>query len=133
MSADSVCYLDSSALVKLVVRESESEALMRHLRARPIRVTCALAHVEVPRAVRAHGADAADRARNVLDGVATINLDDPLLHAAATLDGPLLRSLDAIHLAAALALGDELREVITYDQRMVEHAERLGFTVAAPS
>ncbi|ADB51386.1 type II toxin-antitoxin system VapC family toxin [Conexibacter woesei] len=133
MSADAVCYLDSSALVKLVVREPESATLTRHLRSRPVRVSCALATVEVVRAVGAHGPEATDRARQVLDGVDMIRLDDPLLHAAATLDGPLLRSLDAIHLAAALALREDEVELITYDRRMAAHAEQLGFVVSAPA
>lgn len=132
MNADAVCYLDSSALVKLVVREPESSALATHLRARPVRVSCGLARVEVARAVRPHGAPATDRAREVLDRVEMLDLDEPLLHAAADLDGPLLRSLDAIHLAAALALGDELGELVTYDGRMAHHAQELGLRVAAP-
>jgi predicted nucleic acid-binding protein len=61
-----------------------------------------------------------------------IQLDDELLDAAATLDGVVLRSLDAIHLAAARTLGDELTAVITYDDRMTTAAGQAGLEVDAP-
>jgi len=128
-----VVYLDSSALVKLVIAESESTPLRRYLRRRPERVSCALARVEVIRAVRLHGSAAVTRARQVLRRIDTLYLDDELLDDAATLDAGILRSLDAIHLAAALALGDELVAVVTYDERMRAAAERLGIPVDAPS
>lgn len=125
-------YLDSSALVKLVVTEAESTALRRYLRDRVERVSSALAKVEVIRAVRPHGASAVTRARQVLRRVDIIQLDDELLEDAATLDMSVLRSLDAIHLAAARALGDELQAVVTYDERMAAAAARLGLHVDAP-
>lgn len=125
-------YLDSSALVKLVVSEPESTALRRYLRGHPERVSSALAKVEVIRAVRPHGASAVTRARQVLRRVNILHLDDELLEDAATLDIGVLRSLDAIHLAAARTLGDELQAVVTYDDRMARAAERLGLLVAAP-
>jgi len=133
MSADAVSYLDSSALVKLVVREAESAALIRHLRNRPTRVSCALARVEVVRAVRAHGAPATARARELIGRIGILQLDEPLLDSAAELEAVVLRSLDAIHLAAARALGDELREIVTYDLRMAEAGRALGLAVATPS
>ena len=83
MSADLAVYLDSSALVKLIVEEAESKALARHLRARPVRVSCALARVEVVLAVRPHGDAATRRARQLLDRVSLLRLDDVLLDAAA--------------------------------------------------
>ena len=125
-------YLDSSALVKLVVSEPESSALRRYLRSEPARATSALARVEVLRAVRAHGPRAISRARTLLRRLDTLALDDELLERAAGLDPAVLRSLDAIHLAAAQTLGDELTELVTYDDRMREAARRLGIAVAAP-
>jgi len=127
-----VVYLDSSALVKLVVAESESAALQRELRGEPERASCALARVEVVRAVRPHGAAAVARARRLLRRLDLIQLDEELLDAAAMVDGGLLRSLDAIHLAAALLLGDDLTSIITYDQRMTAAAAAVGLTVSAP-
>ncbi len=122
-------YLDSSALVKLIVQEPESAALRRFLRAHPQRVSCSVARVEVPRAVRYLGAMVLRRARQVLRRVHVIRLDEPLLDAAAALDPRILRSLDAIHLAAAQAISPELDAVITLDQRMADAAALLGFTV----
>ena len=128
-----VVYLDSSALVKLVVREPESVALGRFLRRHPRRVSCALARTEVPRAVRHLGSAPLRRARRLLRRVDLIRLDDALFDAAAALDPRVLRSLDAIHLAAAQQLSSELDAVVTYDERMAEAAELLGFTVEAPA
>jgi predicted nucleic acid-binding protein len=125
-------YLDSSALVKLVVVEAESTALRRFLRREPMRASCALARVEVVRAVRPHGAAAMSRARQLLRRLDLIQLDDELLDTAAFLDGGLLRSLDAIHLAAALTLGEELTAVVTYDDRMTTAAGLFGLVVDAP-
>jgi len=127
-----VVYLDSSALVKLVVTEPESAALQRELRGEPERTSCALARVEVVRAVRPHGAAAVARARRLLRRLDLVQLDEELLDVAAVLDGGVLRTLDAIHLATAQLLGDDLTSVITYDQRMTTAAEALGLTVSAP-
>lgn len=125
-------YLDSSALVKLVVAEAESEALRRFLRTHPIRVSSALAKVEVGRAVRFQGKPAALRATKVLARIRLLAIDNTLLEAAAALDGRVLRSLDAIHLASATALGNDLSSVITYDLRMRDSAQILGLSVRAP-
>jgi predicted nucleic acid-binding protein len=125
-------YLDSSAIVKLVVREPESAALRSFLRSRRDRISCSLARTEVPRAVRHLGPAALRRARLVLDRVHLIRLDDSLLDTAATLDARVLRSLDAIHLAAAQRVAADLEVVVTYDQRMAGAAAALGFLVQAP-
>ncbi len=133
MSADSVIYIDSSALVKLIVAEPESESLLAHLGEHPARVSCALARVEVVRAVRPHGDAAIERARQVLDRISILRLDDTLLDLAATLGATTLRSLDAIHLAAARTLGGALSEILTYDRRMADAARNLGLAVRAPA
>jgi predicted nucleic acid-binding protein len=133
MNADAAVYLDSSALVKLVVSEAESDALATHLRDHPTRVSCALARVEVVRAARPHGDAATRRARELLDRLSLLHLDDVLLDAAADLGGETLRSLDAVHLAAARALGPSLTEIITYDDRMARAATSIDLVVSAPS
>lgn len=125
-------YLDSSAIVKLVVAESESVALRRYLRSRPQRASCGLSRVEVLRAVRPHGGVAITRARRLLRRLDLVQLDDELLEAAAALDVGILRSLDAIHLAAAQLLADDLTAVVTYDARMTAAAGLLGLPVASP-
>lgn len=132
MSADQVVYLDSSALVKLVIVEQESAALRRFLTRRPKRVACALVRVEVPRSVRAHGAEAVNRAHKVLARTDLLQVDDPLLDVAAEIGPDGLRSLDAVHLAAAQLLGDDLDVLVTYDRRMSGAAEDLGLSTAAP-
>jgi predicted nucleic acid-binding protein len=128
-------YLDSSALVKLVQRERESAALRRFLRRHQDdgRVTSALARVEVVRAVASGGPAAIAHARRQLARLDHVNLDGPLLDAAATLaPNAVLRSLDAIHLASARAVGAELRSVVTYDERLSTAATALGLAAEAP-
>jgi predicted nucleic acid-binding protein len=127
-----VVYLDSSAIVKLVIVEAESTALQKYLRRQVQRASCGLARVEVLRVVRPHGAAALARARRVLRRIDLVQLDDELLDDAGTLDAGVLRSLDAIHLAAARVFGDDLTAVVTYDDRMVRSASILGLPVAAP-
>lgn len=126
-------YLDSSAIVKLVVREAGSAALRRFLVRDPVRVSSALARVEVVRAIRAQGHDARARAELVLSRIRLLQIDDDVLDAAADLDPGVLRSLDAIHLASARALGSALTAVVTYDARMATAATRLGIPVVAPA
>ena len=126
-------YLDSSALVKLVVAEPESRALRSFLRREPTRFSCGLARTEVLRAVRPLGPVALAAARRLLRSVDLIRLDDTLLDAAGTLEPIGLRSLDAIHLAAAQLIAPSLHAVVTYDRRMAEAATSLGFPVVAPA
>ncbi len=129
-------YLDSSALVKLVQREAETEALRRFLQLHRAdeRVTSALARVEVVRGVLVGGPTAVAHARRQLARVHQVTMDVDLLDRAGTLaPGSPLRSLDAIHLATAQLLGPDLRAVVTYDQRMAAAAHALGMAVVAPA
>jgi predicted nucleic acid-binding protein len=127
-------YLDSSALVKLVIREAETAALRRFLRSRPRRVTSKLAGVEVRRTVRRYAAQprAERTAERVLSGVGQLVLDDDTLAIAAQLEPITLRSLDALHLAAALSLGDDLDGMVTYDERLAGAAQQAGVVVYSP-
>jgi len=131
--ARGILYLDSSALVKTVVAEPESAALLRLLRRHRLRVSCGLARTEVVRAVRHLGPRATTRARQVLQRIDLVRLDDALLDAAGVLDASVLRSLDAVHLAAALTVAAQLEAVVTYDARMAAAARLLGLRVAAPA
>jgi len=126
-------YLDSSALVKLVVAEPESAALRSYLRQEPERLSCGLARTEVLRAVRPVGPAAVAAARRLLRRINLVRLDDALLDAAGLLEPITLRSLDAIHLAAAQLVAPALVAVVTYDRRMAAAAAALGFPVVAPS
>ncbi len=127
-------YLDSSALVKLVVAEPESTALRLYLVDHRERVSSALAHVEVCRAVRRKGASEAAlrRAAQVLARIGLVAVDEPLLRDAAALSPTGLRSLDAVHLATALSL-DGLDAVVTYDRRFDEAASEAGLAVESPA
>jgi uncharacterized protein len=131
MSAD-VWYVDSSALVKTVVEEPESNALAGWLQRKEQLAACDLVQVEVIRAVRVSDPEAVPRARQVIGTLILIRLEDDLYESAADLEPPLLRSLDAIHLAAALSLGSDLAGVVTYDGRLADGARALGLAVEAP-
>ena len=132
MSGESV-YLDASALVKLVVAEPESPALRRHLRSHPKRVSASLVATETLRAVMRGAPDMLGQTRRQLRAINLIELDRVLLELAGTLAPPTMRTLDAIHLAAALSLGDDLGELVTYDDRMAQAARTHGIAVASPA
>ena len=131
MSAD-VWYVDSSAVVKTVVEEPESGALMHWLDGKERLTACDLVRVEVVRAVRVSDPAAVPRARRAVGTLTLVRLDDDLYESAADLDPPLLRSLDSVHLAAALSVGGDLAGVVTYDGRLAEGARVLGIPVEAP-
>jgi predicted nucleic acid-binding protein len=133
-SSSSLLYLDSSALVKLVVAEPETRALLEFLAGWPHRVSSALARVEVLRAVkRARAAPAVRRrATRVLARVALIRIDDAVLAAAARVPPADLRSLDAIHVATARSL-DGLAGIVTYDARLGRAASRAHIKVWSPA
>ena len=132
MSAE-VWYLDSSALVKTVIEEPESTALLGWLDGKDRLVACELVRVETVRAVRVSDAGAVQRARQAVATLTLIRLDDAVYETAADLEPVTLRSLDAVQLAAALSLGRELAGVVTYDMRMAEAAQNLGLQVEAPA
>jgi predicted nucleic acid-binding protein len=133
MSADQATYLDSSAIVKLAVREAESAALRKYLRRKRPLVTSALARTEVARALLPFGGPALRRGAQVLLRLDIVRVNDRILSAAGTMLPLELRSLDAIHLATALQLGEQLVRVCTYDERMAAAAIMLGLAVTAPS
>lgn len=125
-------YLDSSAIVKLVVREPESPALRRYLRHRRPLVSSALARTEVLRAVLPSSDVTIRRASDVLLRLDLIRVNDRALGNAGSLLPADIRSLDAIHLATAQLLGTDLAQLVTYDERMASAARNIGIRVAAP-
>ena len=125
-------YLDSSAIVKLVIDEPQSGALHRYLRRRGPLMSSALARTEVLRALLEEGDAGLVRGRDVLRRVDLIRVNDRALSAAGTLLPNDIRSLDAIHLATAVHLGDDVRQIVTYDDRMTSAAAGLGLRTAAP-
>ena len=127
-------YLDTSAAAKLVVAEPASEAMASWAAAHEAGVvTSDLLRTELLRATRRAAPGQMRRARAVLDALTLVNLTPATFERAATLDPEELRSLDALHLAAALELGDELDGVVTYDDRMAAAASLYGVAVIAPS
>jgi predicted nucleic acid-binding protein len=133
MTGERATYVDSSALVKLAVREPESTALRRYLgRRRPL-VSSALARTEVTRALLPLGPDAVRRGRDVLARIDLLRINDRVLDAAGLLAPADLRSVDAIHLASAEQLGSDLRVFVTYDERLATAAAGRGFRVIRPA
>lgn len=133
MNAERATYLDSSAIVKLVVREPESAALRRYLRRRRPLISSALARTEVARALLPLGADVVARGHDVLARFDLARVNDRVLTAAGSMVPENIRSLDAIHLATAQQVGADLARIVTYDDRMSRAARALGLPVAAPS
>ncbi len=127
-------YLDSSALLKLVVVEPESWALSDYV-GDSRSLSSDLSLVELPRAVRRLGLGSRPLglAAKVLDGLELLRLDDEILARAGDVSPPALRSLDAIHLASALSLGRELDALVTYDRRLASAAADAGLRVESPA
>jgi uncharacterized protein len=132
--SEGLLYLDSSAIVKLVLPEPETGVLLELLAGWPERVASALAVVEVTRAVRraGSGAPTVRRAEQVLSRLGLIRVSAEILKTAARLDPTELRSLDAVHLSTALSLGEQLGAVVVYDARLARAAEASGLPVLAP-
>ena len=127
-------YLDSSALLKLVRREDETESLRTWLHRHPDEpaVTSELARVEVLRAARRVGGQAVVQARALVDDLDLVPLDRGVQDLACDVGVPWLRTLDALHLASALLLGEALTALVAYDERLLDAARDAGLAVAAP-
>lgn len=126
-------YADTSALVKLVVAEAETAALREWIAAeKPVLVSSDLARAELQRAVRRGAPDRAVQAKTLLDSIMLMTLSSAVYDSAGRLDPAMLRTLDAVHVAAALELGDDLEGLITYDDRLAEAARLHGIRVIIP-
>ena len=128
-----IAYVDSSALLKLVVSEGETAALEADLATRDGLVTSSIAVVECHRAARRAGdRRILQRTELVLESVYLLGLTAVVLERASTLRPVGIRSLDAIHLASALSVDERDMEVITYDDRMADAARANGLRVQQP-
>lgn len=126
-------YLDASALVKLIIDEPETQALQADLVNRGGLVASRLSLLEAQRAVaRRPDARRISTIGEVSEALVLIEMDQKLVETAAAIHPIALRSLDAIHLASALAAGEPPVEVITYDQRLADAARANGLTVVQP-
>ena len=127
-------YFDTSALVKLVIAEPETSALRGWIsEADRGPVACDLVRTELYRAIRRTAPDRLIDAHAVLANVTMYQLSAAIFEDAARLNPPELRSLDAIHIAAALDMGDDLDGIVTYDERLAAAAAANGIRVFAPS
>lgn len=95
-------------------------------------VSSDLARAELTRAVRRVARDELVRARVVLDSVILIEITTAIFEEAGRLEPEVLRTLDAVHLAAALALGDDLEAIVTYDERLAAATHSNGIASIAP-
>ena len=127
-------YLDTSALAKLVVAESETDALRAWLAEQDrTLVSCDMIRTELTRAVRRVAPDRILHPHALLDGLTLLTLPTSVFASAGRLEPDELRSLDAIHLATALELGDDLEALVASHDRL-QHAARLnGIEVMAPA
>lgn len=126
-------YVDTSALVRMIIYEHETRALIDWLvqEDEPL-VSCDLVRAEIVRATRRRHSDRVVRARQVLEALVLTRLSPAVLDHAGRLDPIGLTTLDAVHLAAALDLGDDLSGLVTYDDRLAAAAEANGVAVVAP-
>lgn len=131
-------YLDASALVKLVREEPESAALRAFVADADL-ISSELVLAEVPRAIRRAAADDShiqlealiDRAGEVLDVLGLVPVDRTLLLAAGALEEPILRTLDAAHIVAAV-VASPLHSFVTYDERQAAAARLAGLRTVRP-
>ncbi|MFN8036445.1 MAG: type II toxin-antitoxin system VapC family toxin [Acidimicrobiia bacterium] len=126
-----VWYVDTSALAKLVRPEPETPALRRWL-ARRRWLVSDLHRTELRRAARRAGGRALARAERLLAGCDVIRIDADTFDRAGRVDPATLRTLDALHLAAATTLGPDLAGVVGYDDRLLQAATDAGLPTASP-
>ena len=132
-TAERLVYADSSALVKLVVRESWSTNLAVFLNDEADHiVSSALAEVEVIRGVRVAegGPEAEEEAFEMLRSCSLVGIDRGVIEGARRHAGPALGSLDSVHLVSALSVNPTC--LVTYDRQLGRAARELGLRVEAP-
>jgi uncharacterized protein len=132
-----VIYIDTSALTKLLIAERETPDLQAWLATQrdqgEYAATSALGRVELMRVVARYGEPGqSERARYLLDGLDILPLTEPVIALAETVGPPTLRSLDAIHLASAAQIEQELTAFVTYDHRLLEGCREVGHATASP-
>lgn len=130
MSAATLVYVDTSALGALLIHQPETEALVEWLdQANANLVSSDLLETELRRVAVREELDQA-RVTAILDGVSLAALDRAVYRSAGLLPMRYLRTLDALHLEAAIRLSVDA--VLTYDHRLAEASAAAGFDVVAP-
>jgi uncharacterized protein len=134
-----ILYVDTSALVKLLVREDESEAIELELRSWPHLAMSIVTKIELPRTVERVQSERPDAVTDgnltlhgIMESASIVPLDDEVVMAARAVQPVTVAALDAIHVASALSLGKELAGVATYDRRMTEALKHEKVKVIAP-
>ena len=127
-------YLDTSAFLKTMFDEPESPAIRTYLQTMdsPRFVSSTLLAVEARRGALRANPRRLPRVDLALLRVAQIEMDGPVVETASRLPDPMLRSLDAIHLATALMIRHDVEALMSYDQRMLAAAKAHGLPTASP-
>ncbi len=126
-------YADTSALVKLVIDEDESNSLAEHLRASNLQLTSSeITEIELLRAVARADPDQLPEALALLEKTVLLPLTTGIRRRAASLKPTSVRSLDTIHLATALEIQADLNTLVSYDNRMVEASRSAGIETHSP-
>ncbi|NBU60749.1 MAG: PIN domain-containing protein [Actinobacteria bacterium] len=125
--------VDSSAIVKLIVDEPNSQNFGNWLKnCKSELFVSEIAHTEVARAIARVDANLHRQLKTVLERFGIIRVSSQILAIASVLAPTKLRTLDAIHLASCLILGDDLDGLVTYDDSQTDAAQQEGITVVAP-
>ncbi len=127
-----VWYLDTSAFLKLITLEEESQAMRLWFRSHSPIWSSHLLHTEALRAGMRLGISN-DSIEDVLDAVSLILPSSTTFLVAGQLSSSTLRSLDALHLATAMEIGSDLEGMITYDDRLIEAARSTSIKVYSPT
>jgi predicted nucleic acid-binding protein len=129
-----VIYVDTSALFKLVRREAQSDALRAFFAEQSSErlVSSVLIVIETRRAALRESPEMLPRADVALTSVDQIGLSHAIVEAASRLPSRSLRSLDAVHLATALLLGEEMTAFVSYDKRLSAAAREHRLPLTAP-
>lgn len=126
-----VTYLDASAVVKLMRAEAQTATLERYLTAPRVLVSSRMLEIELSCVAHRQGLPLA-LARGMATSIMLLPLDERTIELAQTAFHPPQRTLDAIHLATALQLGDDLDVMVSYDVDQADAARRHGIAVEHP-
>lgn len=125
-------YVDSSALVKLVLPEAESSSMIEFTAKFDTLVTNTIGAIEFRRAVKRHYAQQLWAVERVLAEMTILELSHEVRRTAELLEPTILRTLDAIHLASALVIREEIEAFVAYDERLLEAARLAGIPTVSP-
>ena len=130
-------YMDTSALTKLIIAEHESDALTmwvaEQTEAHESLTTSDVGRIELMRtAARLDDDEIFDHARYVANWINGASVTEEIVAGAERIGLPTLRSLDAIHLASAVSIHEQLSAFVSYDKRLLDAARAEGLTVVSP-